>query len=402
MRFPSEWSHMHELLAHHLPHLRPAQRRGLALWVYGTILAQSACQNAVIAALLAVGAWHGLRDRLREWLYDGPDRAAPCQTQLEVERCFAPLLRWVLAWWQGSDLALAIDATAHGERVVVLVISVLYRGSAIPVAWHVLPANQPGAWMPHILRLLRQLRPAVPRPMRVVVLADQGLWSPRLWKRVRDLRWHPMVRVHDTIQFQPVGQQRGPVRQLVPGPGHAWVGHGVAFCARPVQRQGTLVVVWAQGQERPWVVLTDLPPAQVGVCWYGLRVWIELGFRVLKGVGWQWQHTRRTAPPRVARHWLVLAVATLWVLAYGTRAEDAEQQGLPPAQLARPPRPAAQEARPLHRHVSLFRRGLSWVRVHLFRGRLWRRLWLAPEPWPGPLPHLCIIYHHEHPSQEVA
>jgi hypothetical protein len=130
------------------------------------------------------------------------------------------------------------------------------------------------------------------------------------------------------------------------------------------------------------VVLTDVPPERVGICWYGLRVWIEFGSRVLKGVGWQWQQTRRTEPTRVARYWLVLAVATLWVLAYGTRVEDAAQQGLPLLQLARPPR-----------GVSLFRQGLSWLRVHLLRGRLWRRLWLAPEPWPEPTPQLHISCH---------
>jgi hypothetical protein len=65
-------------------------------------------------------------------LYDGSDKAAPCQTQLDASQCFAPLLRWLLAWWQGQELALAIDATAHGERMVVLVVSVLYRSSAIP------------------------------------------------------------------------------------------------------------------------------------------------------------------------------------------------------------------------------------------------------------------------------
>jgi Transposase DDE domain len=394
MRFPQEWAQMHEMLAHYLPHLRPAQRRGLAWWVYGTMLAQSACQNAVITALLTVGAWHGWRERLRDWLYDGPDKAAPCQTQLEVTTCFAPLLRWLLAWWQGKELALALDATAHGERVVALVVSVLYRSSAIPVAWHVLPANQPGAWMPHLLRLLRLLRPAVPRTMQVIVLADQGLWSPRLWKRIRDLQWHPVVRVHDTVSFHPLGQRRRPARQLVPGPGHAWVGPGVAFRARRVRRTGTLVVVWAQEQLAPWVVLTDLPPERIGVCWYGLRVWIELGFRALKGLGWQWQQTRRTEPTRVARHWLVLAVAMLWVLAYGTRVEDAAQQGVPPARLLRPP-PLGwwSRARAPRRRVSLFRQGLSWLRVHLLRGRLWRCLWLVPEPWPEPLPQLCILYH---------
>ena len=80
-------------------------------------------------------------------------------------------------------------------------------------------------------------------------------------------------------------------------------------------------------------MLTDLRPRQAGVSWYALRMWIELGFRVLKSVGWQWQRSRRTEPARVARHWLVLAVATLCTLAHGTRVEDAQGHGVPPALL---------------------------------------------------------------------
>ncbi len=38
-------------------------------------------------------------------------------------------------------MALAIDATAHGDRVVALVVSVLERGSARPGAWAIWPAN---------------------------------------------------------------------------------------------------------------------------------------------------------------------------------------------------------------------------------------------------------------------
>src|SRR5262249_12680909 len=78
-------------IAVHFPQLRPAQHRGLALWVYGTILAQSACQNAVVTAWMAVGQCHALRQRLREWLYDGADKAAPCQTSVGIETGFAPV-----------------------------------------------------------------------------------------------------------------------------------------------------------------------------------------------------------------------------------------------------------------------------------------------------------------------
>lgn len=390
MRFPPGYYQIMASITTYFPHLRPAQQRGLALWVVGTILAKSACQHAVLAALSVTGSWDALRARLREWLYAGADKAAPCQTQVEVDRCFAPLLRWLLAWWQGDTLALAVDATTLRDEVTVLAVSVLYRGTALPVAWHVLPANQPGAWMAPILRLLRGLRPAVPRGMTVLVLADRGLWSPRLWQRIRRLGWHPVLRLPSTATFRPAGWRRRVVaRTLVPAPGHAWVGAGVAFKARSRRRAGTLVVLWDVGQAEPWVVLTDLAPERGPVCWYGLRLWVELGFRALKSLGWQWQRTRRSDPDRVARHWLVLAVATLWTLAVGTRVEDAARQGHPPARLHTPP-PLGAPSRPRRRSVFLL--GWHWLLRQVAAGRLWRRLWLAPEPWPTPGPAVILTY----------
>jgi hypothetical protein len=395
VRYPREWYQISESIAEHFANLRPAQQRGLALWVYGTILAGSACQNAVITSLLALGHWHALRQHLREWLYDGQHKACACRTEVDVAMCFGPLVRWILSWWQGRDLALAIDPTTRGDEVIGLTVSVLYRGCAIPIAWHILPANQEGAWMEHILRLLRLIRRQLPANLRVLVMADRGLWSSRLWKRIRDLGWHPLPRLQNTITCQPIGQHRQPARKLVTSPGQAWVGRATVFKDRRKQRTGTLVVVWGQDEKEPWVLLTDLPPETVGVWWYSLRVWIELGFRALKGVGWQWQKTRRTDPDRVARHWLVLAVAMLWVMAYGTRAEDAELRGLLPANLRTPPKPLAESMRPKRtvRLVSVFRWGLSLLRQQLLKGRLWRHLWLAPESWPCAPSGLQITYH---------
>lgn len=386
MRVPQEVSQLQSQLHEVFPRLSQAQQGGLAWWVYGTILAHSACQNAVLTALLIWGQFHGLRQRLREWLYDGPDKAAPCHREVAVECCFAPLLGWVLKLWQGHELALAVDATLQGERVAALVISVLYRGSAIPVAWFILPANQAGPWLSPLCRLLRQLRPAVPPTLTVLVLADRGLWSPRLWKRIRDLGWHPLLRVRRDRRFTPTGSTLTRADQLVT-PGRGWVGRGWLSATRRAPRlQVTLIAVWGAEQHEPWIVLTDLPPTEVGVSWYALRMWIELGFAALKGVGWQWQRTRRTDPQRVARHWLILAVATVWVLSYGTRTEQAERLGCSPSYLRSPP-PAPLQPLPAlaqRRTISVFRRGLQALQRTLSRGRLWRRLWLAPEPWPEP------------------
>ncbi len=111
----------------------------------GAILAGSACQSAVASALSPWGNWNSRRQYLREWLYDGSDRARPGKTELDVSLCFAPLLRWVLAWWRSGRLALAIDPTLKGDDTTAIVISVVYRGCAIPVAWRIMRANRPGA-----------------------------------------------------------------------------------------------------------------------------------------------------------------------------------------------------------------------------------------------------------------
>jgi hypothetical protein len=232
VRPPAEAYPILASLETHLPHLRAAERRALTWWVYGAILAGSACQSAVLTALGPVVGWrrrHALRQQLREVFKDGADQATPT-ADLAVTACFAPLLGWVLRWWRGEALPLALDATYLRDRLVVVSLSVLYRGGAIPVAWHVTAANRAGtAWLSPACTLLDQLAPAVPPGQTVLVLADRGLWSPRLWRAIRRHGFHPLLRVRPDVVFCPLGGRRRPARARLPGPGHAWVGAGVAL-----------------------------------------------------------------------------------------------------------------------------------------------------------------------------
>ena len=385
-------SHVRALTETFLPHLRPAQQRGIAEWVVGVLAAESGCERAVLTALEPLGLpEHATRARLREVLCDGTERAAPCGTSLEVEGCFAPLLAWVLAWWGGDTLPLAIDATNLRAREVVLAISVLYRGSAIPVAWVVLPHRGKGAWIPELERLLALVAPAVPPTMTRAGDDRSGLWSPRLWRQITANGWHPLMRIRPDATFAPGGERRQSARTLVPGPSWYWVGAGVAYKEKAKQLPATLVVVWGVDQREPWLLLTDLPPEAVEGSWYGLRVWIELGFRALKSFGWHWERTRRTNPQRVARHWLVLAIATLLDLAMGTRLEDAARRGMPPGRLRRPrgraPARAGPAGQPLCPRPSLAAtlvlRGTGW----------WRTWWLWPQALPDLPPSLTVIRH---------
>ena len=177
MRLPSGCYQMSQTIQRHLPQLRESQLTGLTLWVYGAILMGSACQNAVATSLSFMGSFATMRQYLRQWLYDGQHRPRPTTTQVDVELCFAPLLRWVLELWQADRLALAVDPTMKGDQLNSIVISVVYRSCAIRVAWHVLAANRAGEWISPALRLIDLLADAVPGHMSAVAMCDRGLRS---------------------------------------------------------------------------------------------------------------------------------------------------------------------------------------------------------------------------------
>ena len=270
-------------LATYLPFLTPRLRQGLGQWVVGTVVAENGCQDAVTAALGPRGNPHTRRLALRECLYDDGDRITswgPGQ-ELDVKTCFPALLRWVRAWWvpagreAAESLWLAADPTPLQDRLVALVVRVLYRHHAIPVAWAIVGAHEKTSWHDHFPHLLRLLAPAVPPDTPVHVRCDMGLNRRSLWDPIVALGWHPCVRYPAHLTFRPQDQvprcapcqRRRPCRQgcglrlraraLPGGQGGYGVGAGTAFRDNP--RPCTLVALHGGQAPQPWLLRTDQP-----------------------------------------------------------------------------------------------------------------------------------------------
>jgi hypothetical protein len=331
-----------------------------------------------------------VRQQLREWCYEADAKRGRQRQAVVVASCTLPLVAWVLSGYQGTQLALAIDATTLGERFVVLAVSIVYRGCAIPVSWTVLPAGEPHGWRREWLRMLRQLRPALPGHLTVIVLADRGLYARWLYRRIVRLGWHPFLRINAGAKFRPAGQDGFVwLKTLVPTSGTAWRGRGTAFASRPSRLDCTLLARWEDGYADPWLILTDLPPEASDACWYGMRAWIEQGFKLTKRGGWQWQRTRMTDPDRAARLWLAVAVATLWLVRVGGAAEATIPDSTVLDVSATVGTHRRQRAATRLRLVSLFRQ--VWVRVlvALLQHEPLPLGVFAPEPWP-PVPPLSL------------
>jgi hypothetical protein len=75
---------------------------------------------------------------------------------------------------------------------------------------------------------------------------------------------------------------------------------------------------WEAGYEHPWAILTDLEAEQAEVSWYGMRSWVETGYKDFKRGLWGWHHSKMQNAHRVERLWL--AVAQVWAVSVGCQA----------------------------------------------------------------------------------
>ena len=347
---------------------RPRQR-WLALVSFGMVLAQSALLNAITLqlALALHRPFNTLRQRLRRLYQPLPGQRGP----FDASACFAPLLRWATSGFAQRRLVLAIDPTYLGSRFVVLVVSVVFRGGAVPVAWHVQRGHAQGSWNLCWEQLLGQLHQALGPDWQVLVLADRGLESKTLFETITALGWHPLLRVKKAGHFRPHGWVRAwPLGRFAERVGCRWKGRGLAWPGGS-RLSCTLLACWEQGHDEAWLVLTELDPQDACVGWYAWRSWIEHGFRDLKSDGWKLSRTRMTDPARLARWWAAVALATLWTLESG---QQVQEMHLPATRThTGADKPAV---------TSVFLLGLCWLAVQLSRGRLGRWYRLRQPLWP--------------------
>lgn len=369
------------LLTIHFSVLTTPQITVLAMWSYAISITQK-CGLTTISAFLAMAMndnQNTVRQRLREWYYEKERKRGQQRQEVDVTVCFAPLLIWILSLWTSGRLVLALDATTLDDRFVALVISVVYRGCATPVAWAILPANKKGAWKAHWLRLLGLLNDAIPSNITVLVQSDRGLYARWLYQAIQKNGWHPFMRINLQGKIKPDGTSEWiKLSELVPAVGRQWRGKAQVFVSNPLTC--TVLARWDEGYDDPWVIVTDLTPEVCDACWYALRAWIEQGFKCYKSGGLQWQYTRVEDPKRIERLWLPMAVASVWLLAVGTEAELANDEVDIPEWSSILPLELKKVCR---RTIRVFRRGWLQILAWLVTGKTLKMpTKLIPEKWP--------------------
>lgn len=365
--FPEPLQQWFEILQTNLPHLTRPQARVLAMWSYSLILTKriGVTSNANFLSSYLGQDENTLRQRLREWYWEAEQKRGAKRRELDVTAIFPELLQWVLRLWSSQEkrILLAIDATTHKDVFVALTIHVVYRSCAIPIAWRILPANQSESWKPHWQELFECLKGSIPQDWKVIVMADRGLYASWLFQLIQDLGWHPFLRINQDGKFKLPNEDWQDLQTFITESGQQRSEE--VFCFKHNTVRATLLARWVEGYEAPWYILTDLDAQEAQAAWYGMRSWIESGYRDLKQDGWQWESTRITNPKRAERVWLVMAVAMLWVLSEGSQSEDALYQESQSSK--RSAKGKIRSNRGFVRAISCFLRGLHVILAKLLK-----------------------------------
>jgi hypothetical protein len=317
-----------------------------------------------------------IHQRLREFYKDAEHKSGDRRVTLCVEDCFSSLLIWIINAWHGGVLPLAMDATTIDDRFTMLRVSVLFRGMAIPVAWHVLPGNQKGEWREIWLEMLSRFKGVVAKGQAVLVLADRGLYAKWLFQKIVSLGWHPFLRINLGGFFRPDGSTVQALSNFIGSLGDCGGMRGVAFKAKERRLRCTLLTSSQEGME-PLLVLTDLDPDECNALWYRMRFWIEREFKTQKSASMQLQRTRITDPTRLSRLILAISVSMLRAMSEGSQSEDEGQTGETyNIAIAQRERPSGTRGR----RTSLYNVGLSILRFAFMRDKRLRPILLRPEP----------------------
>jgi hypothetical protein len=215
-------------------------------------------------------------------------------------------------------LILVIDGSTVGRGCVALVVSVVYRGRALPIAWLVATGRKGHFAEEMHIALVEQVQALIPCEATVIFLGDGEFDGPGLQACLSNIGWSYVCRTARNIQLQSDGE---------------WLTLGELYLERgqvvslpdvhmTAQAYGPVLVLawWARGQAEPLYLVTNLEVAEEACWWYRKRFTIETFFSDQKSRGFHLQRSHLAAPARLMRLLLAACLAYLWVIYLGVLA----------------------------------------------------------------------------------
>jgi hypothetical protein len=287
-------------------HLKTAVSMMVGLMLSSSISLTTWIPYALGRALQA----QSVQRRFARWLHN--DR-------LKVHDLYGPLIQEALGGWGEATLYLALDTTMLWGQYCMIRLSVIYRGRAVPLSWDVREHSSAQVAFRVYRKLLQRAAKLLP-PIRrqVVLLADRGFADVALMRLCDRLGWRYRLRIKSPFLVYRPGHGSAFVRQLLPKrQGKAVFLHYVALTG---ERYGPVHLALArpQGEEDPWLIVSNELTGLQTFKEYGLRFDIEENFLDDKSNGFQLEDSKLQSAEALTRLFFGIATATLYLVAQGS------------------------------------------------------------------------------------
>jgi hypothetical protein len=212
-------------------------------------------------------------------------------------------------------LLLVLDGSAVGRGCVALMVSVVYHGRALPLAWVVVQGQQGHFSQATHCALIAQLQHLIPPTAEVTVLGDGEFDGTELQAMLRRLNWQYVCRTASSITITVYGRQLH-IGALAPTQGEllavrpAWM---TAEQYGPV----SILAIWEAASAEPIYLVTNMADLDAALAAYRKRAPIETFFSDHKSRGFHIHKSHLSDPQRLARLLIASCLAYLWLVYLG-------------------------------------------------------------------------------------
>lgn len=238
--------------------------------------------------------------------------------RIDYETYYLPYASAVLENLASGPLVLVMDGSEVGRRCLSLMVSVVYKGRSLPIAWLVVTGSK--GHFPEDLHvdLLEQVYELIPEDAQVIFLGDGEFDGTTLQATIEDYGWKYACRTakntilnseEEQFNFEEVDVQPGRIISL-PHVGFTQDNYG------PVHA----VAWWRKGCKEPIYLISNMELAGEICYWYKKRFLIETFFSDQKSRGFNLHKSHLSDPMRLSRLMMAACLAYIWMVFLGALA----------------------------------------------------------------------------------
>jgi Transposase DDE domain len=231
---------------------------------------------------------------------------------------FLPYAEVLLRHLALQTLVLVMDGSSVGRGCTALMIHVVYKGRALPLAWRV--RQCPKGHFPEDLHiaLVELVLELIPEGTKVVFLGDGEFDGIQLQETMNEAGWWYACRTSkgntatwddETFHVDELGACLKPGRLIE---------RKEVAVTREAYGPVRLRCCWAQGHAEPLSLVSNMSSAEDAIDYYTKRFRIETFFSDQKSRGFNIHKSHLTDPQRLSRLFIASCLAYIWLVYLGS------------------------------------------------------------------------------------